>query len=124
MIILATVLLDLYLRVCDFHFCRVIPVETEVLAIMACESGDTVTLGSHSWSAVSHTNDTGGFQFNDATWRWLTNRTDRAKDAPQTVQLQVFYKLWDNGYGYTHWTSSQSCWSQWLEIKDGRAVAK
>lgn len=124
MIILASVLLDLYLRICGSQFCQVVPVGTEVLAIMTCESGDTATLGTHNWNAVSRTNDTGAFQFNDVTWQWITQRTDRAKDAPQTVQLAAFYKLWDNGYGYTHWASSQDCWSQWLEIKDGRAVSK
>lgn len=124
MIILASVLLDLYIRVCDFGYCKLVPVEPAVIAITSCESGDGHNFGTISWDAVSHTNDTGAFQFNDRTWRWLTGREDRAKDAPQSIQLDAFYKLWNNGYGYTHWSASQRCWGQWLEIEDGRAVAK
>jgi hypothetical protein len=122
--IFASVLLTVYLRLCDFGYCKTIPVETAVIAVSSCESGDGHNFNTINWNAISKTNDTGAFQFNDRTWRWLTGREDRAIDAPQSIQLEAFYKLWDNGYGYTHWSASQKCWSQWLEIKDGRAVER
>jgi hypothetical protein len=124
LIIVMSVFLSLYLRVCDFGYCKLTPVDTAVIAITSCESGDGHNFGTIKWDAVSKTNDTGAFQFNDRTWRWLTNRNDRAMDAPHSAQLMAFYKLWNDGYGHTHWSASQPCWSQWLEIKNGRAVAK
>lgn len=124
MSIIASVVLTFYLRVCDFGYCKSVPVGPEVIAITSCESGDGYHFGTISWDAVSETNDTGAFQFNDKTWRWLSGRTDRAIDAPHSVQLEMFYKLWNDGYGHKHWSASQHCWGKWLEIQDGRAVAK
>lgn len=108
--------LGLYLRVCDFNYCKTVEVPPEVIAITACESGDGHNLGTIDWQAVSVTGDTGAFQFSPSTWRWLTGRNDEAKDAPQALQLSTFYKLWNNGYGWTHWNSSKACWSQWMKI--------
>jgi len=122
--IVLSIFLSLYLRVCDFGYCKNVPVGVEVIAITSCESGDGHNFGTISWDAVSHTNDTGAFQFNDRTWEWLTGKKERAINAPHSKQLEMFYKLWNDGYGYRHWSPSQRCWSQWLEIKDGRAVAK
>ncbi len=120
--ILATVL-SFYLNICDYGYCKQVRVEPTTLAIVACESGNQVDLTSRDWDAVSRTGDTGAFQFSDSTWQWLTKRTDRAKDAPQQIQLDTFYKLWDNGYGWRHWNSSKSCWSKWMTItKQGQAV--
>lgn len=124
MTFLLFVLLEFQFRVCDFGYCKTVPVETAVIAISSCESGDGHHFGTIDWDAVSETNDTGAFQFNDRTWRWLTGRDDRAVDAPHSVQLEAFRKLWNNGYGHKHWSASQKCWSQWLEIKDGRAVER
>lgn len=110
---------------CDFGYCKTIEVDVPVIAITTCESGDAHNFGTIDWNAVSVTNDTGAFQFNDATWAWVTGRDDRAKDAPQAVQLEAFYTLWNDGYGWTHWNSSKACWQEWLTInEDGRAVPK
>jgi len=120
---LFTMFLGLYLRVCDFNYCRSIEVKPEVIAVTTCESGDTENLGTIDWDAVSVTGDTGAFQFSPSTWKWLTNRTDNAKDAPQSLQLITFYRLWDNGYGWTHWNSSKACWSKWMKInRNNQAV--
>lgn len=114
-----------FLVICDYGFCSQVPVEPAVIAISSCESGDGQTWGTIHWDAVSPTKDTGAFQFNDGTWTWLTGRDDRAMDAPQAVQLQYFYELWDDGWGWRHWNPSKPCWSQWLEITpEGQAVPK
>lgn len=124
MSIVLSMFLGFYLRLCDFGYCKTVEVEPEVVAITSCESGDGYHFGTIDWDAVSETNDTGAFQFNDYTWSWLTGRTDRAIDAPHSVQLAAFYTLWNNGYGWKHWKASQGCWGKWLEIKEGRAVIR
>lgn len=123
-----------------------ITVTREATAVAACESGDTVTLGSVKWNAVGYngtwSTDGGAWQFNDY-WVWNTNKTwaidkvaprlglttdefvvkyPTAQSAPPYVQYEMFKFLWNDGYGYRNWSASQKCWSKWLTIKDGRAV--
>jgi hypothetical protein len=118
----------------------------EAIAIAACESGDTQTLGTLNWQAANvnsdGTVDSGAFQFNNY-WVWnsqdrwvmrpvarrlgitsdeLFSRYPTARSAPPSVQYATFLYLWDNGYGWRHWAASQSCWSQWMTIDKNRAV--
>jgi len=51
----------------------------------------------------------GLFQFIDGTWRAITGRSDRAKDAPVSVQIAAFYELWDGGNGAHHWVVAPKC---------------
>lgn len=51
----------------------------------------------------------GLFQFVDGTWRAVTGRHDRAKDAPVSVQIAAFYKLWNGGRGAGHWVTAHKC---------------
>jgi hypothetical protein len=90
------------------------------VAIATCESGNTVDFGTYDWSARSYTDDGGAFQFNDATWNWLTNRKHADKASPG-LQVTQFIRLWENGEGASHWSSSQACWSKWL-TDNGRPV--
>lgn len=116
-------MLGFYLNLCDSDGCSQVEVDPAAIAISSCESGDGHNFGTIDWNAVSKTNDTGAFQFNDKTWEWLTGQEGRAKDSPQALQLEMFYKLWNNGYGWSHWNSSKPCWSQWIKIDSkGRAV--
>lgn len=56
-----------------------------------------------------HSSASGLFQFIDGTWRAITGRSDRAKDAPVSVQIAAFYKLWDGGRGAHHWVVAPKC---------------
>jgi hypothetical protein len=56
-----------------------------------------------------HSSASGLFQFIDGTWRAITGRSDRAKDAPVSVQIQAFYKLWNGGRGAHHWVVAPKC---------------
>ncbi len=38
------------------------------------------------------------------------------------TQYSAFIRLWDDGYGWQHWTASQPCWSQWMRIENNQAV--
>lgn len=122
MTFLLFVLLEIQFRVCDFGYCKSVEVTPEVIAITSCESGDGHNWGTIKWDAVSHTNDTGAFQFNDLTWEWLSGKKERAKDAPQSKQLEMFYKLWNNGYGWKHWVSSKGCWGKWATFTNDDRV--
>lgn len=122
MSLLLFVLLEISFKICDFGYCKSITVAPEVIAISSCESGDGHNWGTISWDAVSQTNDTGAFQFNDKTWAWLTGTEGHAKDAPGSKQLDMFYKLWDNGYGWKHWSSSRACWGKWAKFENNRAI--
>jgi len=51
----------------------------------------------------------GLFQFIDGTWRAVTGRSDRASDAPVSVQIAAFYKLWNGGKGASHWVTAHKC---------------
>jgi outer membrane biosynthesis protein TonB len=51
----------------------------------------------------------GAYQFINSTWRAITGRSDRAKDAPPSVQDWAFYKLWDHGRGAHHWVTAHKC---------------
>lgn len=51
----------------------------------------------------------GAYQFIDSTWRAITGRSDRAKDAPPAVQDAAFYELWDGGRGAHHWVTASRC---------------
>lgn len=135
--------------ICNFGECKTqtLTISPEAAAIAACESGDTVTLGSLDWNAINvnrnKTIDTGAFQFN-SYWVWSGDDTwviapfasqyalspsqflmqyPTARDAPPNIQYAMFQYLWDNGYGWQHWSASRPCWSKWLKVtKDNRAV--
>jgi hypothetical protein len=98
-----------------------ITITREALAIASCESGDGHNYGTIDWTARSSTNDGGAFQFNDNTALWLVGRDHVERWSP-IEQYRAFTLLWDNGHGWRHWTASQPCWSQWLEIHNNRAV--
>lgn len=51
----------------------------------------------------------GLYQFIDSTWRSVTGRSDRASDAPVSVQTAAFYELWDGGRGARHWVTAHKC---------------
>jgi hypothetical protein len=51
----------------------------------------------------------GAYQFLDSTWRRVTGRHDRAKNAPKSVQDKAFYKLWNHGRGASQWTTAHKC---------------
>lgn len=109
---------------CDGGACHVVPFEVtrEAAAIVSCESGDGLTFGTYSMRSRSATHDGGLWQFNDATYEWLTGRTHADTDAP-AAQYAAFLRLWQGGAGWKHWKSSQACWSQWLTVNDeGKAV--
>jgi len=136
--------------VCQFGTCttNTIEVSTEAAAVATCESGDTKTLGTVDWDSVREnvdgTLDTGAWQFN-SYWVWsgkdrwavrpLANsigmtsteflmQYPMASQAPPWVQYAMFEYLWDDGYGWWHWSASQPCWSKWMVVKKGRAVLR
>jgi hypothetical protein len=137
--------------VCNTSMCHTesVTVPPEALAIATCESGDTVTLGTANWTAINTnvdgTIDSGAWQFNDY-WVWssddtwairpVANTLDESSQtflqkypiaaaAPPHVQYAMFAHIWDNGYGWKHWSASKPCWSQWLTInKKGQAVMR
>lgn len=108
---------------CHGGMCEVVPFEVtrEAAAIVSCESGDGFTYGTYSLYARSKTNDGGLFQFNDATYMWLMGSDHAQRDTFEN-QYSAFLRLWNDGKGWKHWKSSQSCWSQWLVVEDGKAV--
>jgi hypothetical protein len=118
-----TIILFWYLT-CSGGMCDVVPLELtrEAVAIVSCESGDGHNYGTYTTHARSHTSDGGLFQFNDATYEWLTGRTHADTDT-YANQVDAFRRLWNDGRGWRHWRSSRACWGQWLTIDDeGRAV--
>lgn len=115
-----------------------IQVRPEAVAIAACESGDTVTLGTGRWDAYNvnddGSTDSGAWQFNDY-WVWNTEnwwvirpvagfvgltpleflqRYPSPLAAPPAIQYLVFEYLWDDGRGAWHWNASRDCWSKWV----------
>lgn len=135
--------------VCALGVCHVehIQISHEAAAVASCESGDTVTLGSLDWDSINvnvdGTIDQGAFQINSY---WIWNAQDRwmmrpfansigltsdqlfalypnAIDAPPDIQVALFEYVWDDGYGWRHWSASRPCWSKWIAIDEhGRAV--
>lgn len=125
------------------------PMTTEMKAIAACESGDTININSVDWNAVNinddGTIDSGAFQFN-SYWVWNSSNTwimrhvisdlgmdkrsffkeyPTARHAPPSIQIMVFNYLWDNGAGWKNWNASKNCWSKWMYInQDGVAVIR
>lgn len=111
---------------------QVIP---QAAAIAACESGDTLTIGTGRWDAYNDnangTTDGGAWQFNDHyVWStddlWVIRPVAASMGltpmeflskwpsgfvAPPEVQYRVFLHLWDNGRGAWHWNASRECWS-------------
>jgi hypothetical protein len=111
---------------CTLGHCQPTPltVTPEAVAIAACESGDTVTLGSYELHARSHTADGGIWQFNDATYLWMNGYTNAELDTPRN-QYDSFVWLWRDGKGWRHWASSKRCWDKWLVVgDDDRAVMR
>lgn len=115
---MGTVVLFWYL-LCDGGACSVVPfaVTREAAAVVSCESGDGLNYGTYSMHARSATQDGGLFQFNDATYEWLQDRTHADTDTPAN-QYDAFVRLWRDGRGWKHWKSSQACWSQWMTVND------
>lgn len=119
---MSTVILFYYL-LCNTGVCHSVPftVSREAAAVISCESGDGYHYGTYTLYARSETGDGGLFQFNDQTYLGLTQRDHAERDTPEQ-QYSAFRSLWNEGAGWRHWRSSQQCWSQWMEIRDGRAV--
>lgn len=116
-----------------------IKVRPEAVAIAACESGDTQTLGTGNWMALNDnpdgTSDGGAWQFNDFfVWstddlwviRPVANRLGMTPSeflhrwpsgmvAPAHIQYMVFEHLWDDGRGSWHWNASRPCWERLLK---------
>jgi hypothetical protein len=118
-----TIILFWYL-LCTGGDCRTVPlvITREAAAVAACESGDGHNFGTFTTLARSETNDGGIWQFNDATYIWLTGR-DHAELDTYRNQYAAYVRLWNEGRGWRHWRASQKCWSQWIIIDDeGRAV--
>lgn len=116
-----------------------IEVIPEAVAIAACESGDTVTLGTGKWDAFNDnpngTTDAGAWQFNDFyVWStddfWVIRPVAAQLDmtpmeflhkwpspmiAPPEIQYRMFLHLWNNGRGAWHWNASRSCWTALME---------
>ena len=111
---------------CTLGTCTTMPlmVTPEAAAIATCESGDTVTYASYALHARSHTSDGGIWQFNDSTYMWLNGYDHAELDSPRN-QYDTFVYLWNGGRGWRHWSSSKSCWQQWLVIDaDDKAVMR
>ena len=136
-------LLVTFILYCTPAGCERVQISQEALAVMACESGDTQTLGSYSWDAVNVNNDGtrdgGAFQFNDywvwnpddgwilrqafgSDWRGLVAMYPSADKAPAYTQYQLFQTLWDDGRGWSHWASSRPCWSKWMYVQNNQAT--
>ena len=136
-------LLVTFILYCTPAGCERVQISQEALAVMACESGDTQTLGSYSWDAVNVNNDGtrdgGAFQFNDywvwnpddgwilrqafgSDWRGLVAMYPSADKAPAYTQYQLFQTLWDDGRGWSHWASSRPCWSKWMYVQNNKAT--
>ena len=117
---------------------KCIQVRPEAVAIAACESGDTVTLGTGSWTAYNDnrdgSTDGGAWQINDY-WVWSTDdwwvirpfsasidmepmeflrRYPSPMVSPPAIQYLMFEYLWDDGRGAWHWNASRECWSKWV----------
>lgn len=115
-----------------------IEVTPHAMAVAACESGDTVTLGTGRWDAYNDnadgSTDGGAWQINDY-WVWSTDdlwviepfaktlgmtgkEFLRAWPSPQMapphIQYAMFEYLWDDGAGAWHWSASKHCWSKWV----------
>lgn len=119
---MGTIILFWYL-LCSGGQCEVTPftITREAAAIVSCESGDGANYGTYTMHARSSTADGGLWQFNDATYEWLTGRTHADTDTP-AAQYAAFLRLWNEGKGWKHWRSSQACWSQWLVIDDNNVA--
>jgi hypothetical protein len=138
-------LLVSFILYCSPASCEQVDLSREALAIMACESGDTQTLGSYKWNAVNinkdGTRDGGAFQFNnywvwnpndgwimrqafESDWKEVVTLYPSADKAPAYTQYQLFQTLWEDGYGWRHWASSRPCWSKWMTVQEDRAVFK
>jgi len=136
--------------VCSLSMCYTthIDISNEAAVVAMCESGNTETLGSLNWNATNFnrdgTIDRGAWQFNSY---WIWNPNDRwimrpfansigmnsddlfkkwptPNDAPPAVQYALFQYIWNDGYGWRHWSASRDCWGQYLTIVNGRAVWK
>ena len=115
-----------------------IEVTPHAMAVAACESGDTVTLGTGRWDAYNDNSDGstdgGAWQINDY-WVWSTDdlwviapfarslgmepmeflrQWPSPQMAPPEIQYAMFEYLWDNGAGAWHWSASQPCWAKWV----------
>ena len=113
-----------------------IEVRPEAVAVAMCESGDTVTLGTGSWTAYNDntdgSTDGGAWQINDY-WVWSTDdfwvirpvaaslgmtpkeflhRYPSPLAAPPAIQYLVFEYLWADGAGAWHWSASEHCWGE------------
>lgn len=121
---MSTIILFWYLM-CHEGICERVPFEVsrEAAAIIACESGNQRTLGSHDVHAKNKNSSASGlFQFIDSTYEGQTGRTNARGDSPAN-QYRAFKKLWRDGENWLPWDESRACWSQWLVIDgDGRAV--
>lgn len=115
-----------------------IEVTPHAMAVAACESGDTVTLGTGAWDAyndnVDGSTDGGAWQINDY-WVWSTDdlwviapfaqslgmtgkeflrQWPSPLAAPPEIQYAMFEYLWNDGAGAWHWSASRHCWAKWV----------
>jgi len=51
----------------------------------------------------------GGYQFLDSTWQYVTGLPGRAMNYPPATQDSAFWKLWDNGRGASQWVTHSHC---------------
>ncbi len=120
-----TLIIELFIAlICHGGVCHVdrLFISREAMAIASCESGDGYNFGTYQFDARNEvTGDGGMWQFNDATYVWLTGKDHAERDHVAT-QHAVFVRLWDNGNGWRRWRSSQPWWSQWLDIESDQAV--
>lgn len=85
---------------------------TALEAIRWCESRDDYRAENPVSSA------SGGFQFVDSTWEWVTGLPSPASRYPADVQDAAFLELWDDGVGASHWAPSRTCWAPMLNHEE------
>ena len=88
-----TLIIELFIAlICHGGVCHVdrLHISREAMAIASCESGDGYNFGTYDWTARNTvTGDGGMWQFNDATYVWLTGKDHAERDHVAT-QHAVF----------------------------------
>lgn len=74
--------------------------------VAACESNGDPRAENPVSSA------SGLYQFLDSTWTMVSGLPAPASAYPEHVQTAMFWRLWDEGRGASHWAPSRKCWGQ------------